>query len=180
MSFGGSLGECHAILRSGTAVLIRPLVHEDLPPYRDFLSHVTAEDLRLRFFASMSKVSDQVIDALVHYDPAHAMAWILMDEKTKNLLGVGRLHDDNNAESAEFAILVGSQFKDLGVGWLLMERIIDHAKRKGLKTVHGQVLSENSLMLKMCAEFDFHIDADSDQPGVIVVTLKLQGTSAAS
>ncbi len=174
VSSGGSTNERHALLRSGTPVLIRPLAHEDLSSYRDLMSHVTAEDLRLRFFASMSKMSDKLIDTLIHYDPARAMAWIVMNEQTQKFLGVGRLHDDKNAESAEFAILVGSPFKTHGVGWLLMERIIEHAMRKGMKSVHGQVLAENNLMLTMCTEFGFHIAADTDEPGSKAVTLNLQ------
>jgi acetyltransferase len=164
-----------ALLVNGTSVLVRPLAVEDLAIYRDFLNQVTASDLRLRFFASMSEVSEEVIAALIHYNPAHAMAWIVIDEKLQKILGVGRLHDDKNGESAEFAILVGSQFKAHGVGWLLMERIVDHAKRKGIKNVHGQVLSENSLMLKMCAEFGFCASATSDDSSIKSVELNVQG-----
>jgi L-amino acid N-acyltransferase YncA len=87
------------------------------------------------------------------------------------MLGVVRLHDDASGETAEFAILVRSRLKDHGIGWLLMKHMIEFSKHKNLKTVRGQVLSENTNMLAMCAELGFHIADDPDDPGVKTVTL---------
>jgi acetyltransferase len=52
-----------------------------------------------------------------------------------------------------------------------MNRIIEFSKQKSLETVRGQVLSENTTMLAMCAEFGFHTADDPDGPGVKTVTL---------
>jgi RimJ/RimL family protein N-acetyltransferase len=169
------LNEDHVLLLDETPIVIRQLMPEDAALYPDFLRHVTAEDLRLRFFASMREVSREVIDKLIHYDPTRAMAFIAIDEHSRKMLGVVRLHDDKNAENAEFAILVNSQLKGHGVGWLLMKRMIEYAKQKDLKTVHGQVLAENATMLAMCAELEFHIADDPDDPGIKVVMLTVFG-----
>jgi RimJ/RimL family protein N-acetyltransferase len=169
-----ALDESHLSLPDGTPVLIRRLVAEDAALYRDFFNDVTAADLRLRFFASMREVSHALLDRLIHYDPARAMAFIVIDEQSKKMLGVVRLHDDTGGENAEFAILVRSQLKDHGVGWLLMKHMIEFSKHKNLKTVRGQVLSENSAMLAMCAELGFHIADDPDDPGAKTVTLPVR------
>jgi RimJ/RimL family protein N-acetyltransferase len=168
-----ALNEPHLTLRDGTPVLIRRLAPEDAALYPDFLSDVTAGDLRLRFFAPMREVSPALLDKLIHYDPARAMAFIAVDERSRKMLGVVRLHDDASGESAEFAILVRSRLKNHGVGWLLMKHMIEYSKHKDLKTVRGQVLSENTTMLAMCAELGFHIADDPDDPGVKVVTLSV-------
>ena len=168
-----ALHEAHLILRDGTPVLIRRLMAEDAALYPDFLSEVSAEDLRLRFFASMREVSHELLDKLINYDPPHAMAFIAVDEKSRKMLGVVRLHDDASGDDAEFAILVRSRFKSHGVGWLLMKHMIEFSRHKGLKTVRGQVLSENTAMLTMCAELGFHIAEDSDEFGVKTVTLQV-------
>ena len=169
-----AFNEPHLILRDATPVLIRQLVPEDAALYPDFLSDVTAEDLRLRFFGPMREVSHELVDKLIHYDPACAMAFIALDEQTKKMLGVVRLHDNTSGETAEFAILVRSRLKGHGVGWLLMKRMIEFSRRKDLKIVQGQVLSENTTMLAMCAELGFHIADDPDDPGVKTVTLPLR------
>jgi RimJ/RimL family protein N-acetyltransferase len=165
------LNDLHLTLRDGTPVLIRRLLAEDAGFYPDFLSDVTAADLRLRFFAPIREVSHDLLDKLIHYDLARAMAFIAIDEQSQKMLGVVRLHDNAGGESAEFAILVRSRLKGHGVGWLLLKRMIEFSKDKGLKTVQGQVLSENTTMLAMCAEFGFHTADDPDGPGVKTVTL---------
>jgi acetyltransferase len=88
------------------------------------------------------------------------MAFIAIDEQSQKMLGVVRLHDDPSGGAAEFAILVCSRLKGHGVGWLLMKHMIEFSKHKGLKTVRGQVLSENTTMLVMCDELGFHIAHD--------------------
>jgi len=168
------LNEPHLVLRDGTPVLIRRLVGEDAALYPDFLSDVTAMDLRLRFFAPIREVSHDLLDKLIHYDPARAMAFIAVDEQSRKMLGVVRLHDDPSGESAEFAILVRSRLKAHGVGWLLMQRMLEFSKHKNLKIVRGQVLSENTTMLAMCAELGFHIADDPDDRGVKTVTLPVE------
>jgi RimJ/RimL family protein N-acetyltransferase len=177
MTEGNALNESHVALLDGTPVLIRRLLPEDAALYPDFLKEVTREDLRLRFFAPMREVSHELIDKLVHYDAAHAMAFIAIEEKNGRMLGVVRLHDDSGDENAEFAILLRSHLKGHGLGWLLMKHMIAYAKEKGLKVVHGQVLAENGTMLVMCGELGFHTIDDPDERGVKWVTLPLDEVS---
>jgi acetyltransferase len=67
-----------------------------------------------------------------------------------------RLKDELDEQTAEFAMLVRSRLKGHGVGWLLMQRVIDYAKEKDLRRVYGDVLAENASMLQMTAELGFH------------------------
>jgi RimJ/RimL family protein N-acetyltransferase len=174
-----ALNEAHVILRDGTPALIRRLVSEDAALYPDFLSEVTRADLRLRFFASLREVSPALLDRLIHYDPARAMAFICIEQKSGKMLGVVRLHDDASGDSAEFAILVRSRLKGHGVGWLLMQHMIEFARHKNLKTVHGEVLAENATMLGMCSHLGFHISDDLRDPGVRTVTLQVHAVDKA-
>ena len=153
----------HVKLLDGTPVLLRPLRSHDAALYPDCLGEITPEDLRLRFFAAMREVSREMIDKLVHYDPKHAMAFIAIEETSGRMLGVVRLHDDPGDKSAEFAIIVRSQLKGHGLGWLMMKHMIAYAKAKGLTTVHGQVLAENRTMLLMCGELGFHVADDPER-----------------
>jgi GNAT superfamily N-acetyltransferase len=174
-----ALNEPHLILLDGTPILIRRLLARDAALYPDFLKEVTAEDLRLRFFESMHEVNHELLDKLINYEPAHAMAFIAVDERNRSILGVVRLHDDAGGEEAEFGILVRSRLKSHGVGWLLMKHMIEFSKHKGLKTVRGQVLSENITMLTMCAELGFHIADDPDDHSLRIVTLPVLADSHA-
>jgi acetyltransferase len=165
--------ERHVLLRTGEQVLIRPLTVDDGRLYPDFLAEVTADDLRLRFFAPMRQVDAALIDKLIHYDSRNAMAFIAIEEATGRMLGVVRLHEDTTGGTAEFAIILRTRLKGHGLGWLMMKHMIANAKDKGLKTVHGQVLGENLTMLRICEELGFHLADDPLERGVKVVTLPL-------
>jgi len=150
-----SLSEWHETIRCGERVLIRRVQPEDKALYPDFLGDVSAEDLRLRFFARIAELSATEADKLSHLDYTHEMAFIALDEDTSRMLGLVRLKDELDEKTAEFAILIRSRLKGHGLGWLLMRHVIDYAKEKGLRRVYGDVLTENTTMLQMCAELGF-------------------------
>jgi acetyltransferase len=160
------------VLPDGTKVIVRPLTPDDGALYPDFFDNVTADDLRMRLFVPVAHLTSYMIDRFTHYDPATAMALIALGQDGR-MLGVARLHDDEDGRSAEFAVLVRSALKGHGLGWLLMQHIIDYARTKKLAAVRGEVLTENLTMLQMCRELGFGIADDPDEPGVKRVTLNL-------
>jgi RimJ/RimL family protein N-acetyltransferase len=154
------LSELHETIRGGERALIRRARPEDVALYRDFLGDVSAEDLRLRFFAHVAELSAAEGEKLSHLDYRREVAFVALDEDTGRMLGLVRLKDELDEQTAEFAILVRSRLKGHGLGWLLMQRVIDYAREKGLRRVYGDVLAENTMMLQMCAELGFHVVED--------------------
>jgi acetyltransferase len=163
--------EWHDSLLDGQRVTVRPLRPEDSALYPDFFTDVTFEDRRLRFFGPVAHVTDDMIERFTHYDPNIAMALIAIDETDGKMLGVVRIHDDPDGKSGEFAVLVRSSLKGHGLGYLLMKHIIDYARQKGLKAVHGQVLSENTTMLRMAEELGFEVRDELMDRGIKRVRL---------
>jgi len=155
----------------GTHLLVRPIRPEDEELVRRFFGHVTADDLRLRFFAPVKDIGHAFIARLTQLDYARAMAFIAIDESSGEMLGGVRLHADANYENAEYAILVRSDLKGRGIGWLLMKMLIEYARSEGIRRIEGQVLRENTTMLTMCAELGFRAAADPNDPGLLDVSL---------
>ena len=162
------------MLGDGWRIFVRPIRPDDEDLIRDHLTHVSKEDLRLRFFDSIKEFSHQFIAKLIDLDYARAMAFIAIDEATKEPVGVVRLHADPSHETGEYAILLRSDLKGRGLGWSLMQLIIEYAKSEGLKRISGQILQENTVMLKMCRELGFEIKTDPDDRGLRDVTLTLE------
>ncbi len=165
--------ERHVKLRDGTAILVRPVRPEDEPLYPPFFAAVTPADLRLRFFAPVKEFSHTFIARFTQIDYARAMAFIAIDEATGAMLGVVRLHADSDYASGEYAILVRSDLKGHGLGWLLMQLIIEYARSEGIRSIKGQVLQENTMMLEMCRSLGFQIESDPQEPSDVIVTLPL-------
>jgi RimJ/RimL family protein N-acetyltransferase len=165
----------HLVLGDGWRIFVRPIGPDDEPLFGDLLLHVSKEDLRLRFFDSIKEFSHQFIAKLTELDYPRAMALAAFDEASHEMLGVVWLYSDSLHETGEYAILLRSNLKGRGLGWALMQLIIEYAKSEGLSRVYGQILQENSVMLKMCRELGFKVKTDAGDRGVCDVTLVLEG-----
>jgi acetyltransferase len=54
-----------------------------------------------------------------------------------------------------------------------MQLLIEYARSEGLKSLFGEVLSENVNMLGMCRALGFDVRNDPHEPGVALVSLDL-------
>ena len=129
--------------------------------------------MRLRFFAAVKDFGHAFIARLTQLDYARAMAFAAISESTGQLLGVVRLHSDANYETGEYAILLRSDLKGHGLGWKLMELMIQYARAEGLRRIKGQVLGGNVAMLKMCRELGFTVTAEKHDQNIVNVSLSL-------
>lgn len=163
----------HLTVKEGWRVFVRPIRPEDEPLIHEMLKHVTLTDLRLRFFAPMKQFSHEFIARLTQLDYARAMAFVAFDEATDEPVGVVRIHSDSIYQSGEYAILLRSDLKGRGLGWALMQMIIEYARAEGLKTISGDVLTDNTVMLAMCRSLGFEVKADPVERDICEVTLTL-------
>jgi acetyltransferase len=163
----------HIEVKDGWRVFVRPIRPEDEPLIHELLRHITTHDLRLRFFAPMKEFTHEFIARLTQLDYARAMAFVAFDETTNQMVGVVRIHSDSIYETGEYAILLRSDLKGRGLGWALMQLIIEYAKSEGLKAISGDVLKENTVMLQMCRHLGFDVKADPVEHDICDVRLKL-------
>ncbi|MCA0299530.1 MAG: bifunctional acetate--CoA ligase family protein/GNAT family N-acetyltransferase [Proteobacteria bacterium] len=164
-------------LADGQPALVRPVRPEDDAMFREFFTHVTDEDLRLRFFQSVRHFSHEFIARLTQLDYARSIALVAIHPQTHEMLGAVRLHADANYEKGEYGILVRSDLKGHGIGWKLMQIMIEYARWLGLKVIEGQVLRENRTMLAMCESLGFTVKLDSDDPTLMNVSLPVSASA---
>ena len=101
------------------------------------------------------------------------MAFVAFDETSGDILGVVRVHRGPTGDNGEYAILLRSDLKGRGLGWALMQMIIEYGKSEGLAQITGEILNENSVMLKMCRELGFEVKTNPADLGVYEVNLVL-------
>ena len=169
--------ERHAALKDGRGIFVRPVRPEDEHLYPEFFTKVSKEDVRLRFFSAMKELTHPFIARLTQLDYARAMAFIAIEETTGKMLGVVRLHTDADFASSEYAVLVRSDLKGLGLGWMLMQLIIEYARAEGVRAIRGQVLTQNTTMLEICARLGFTIGPDPQNSDMSLVVLPIAKTS---
>ena len=100
------------------------------------------------------------------------MCFIAVRRETDETLGVVRVIIDPDNERGEYAVIVRSDMKGKGLGYDLMERIVDYCRNRGTGEVYGYVLRENSAMRQMVEELGF-VTKPGPEPGVVEVTLPL-------
>jgi acetyltransferase len=157
---------------SESQVTVRPVKPEDEPLLARFFPRVSAEDLRLRFFASIKEFDHLFVARLAQIDYARSMAFVAIDADGE-LAGVVRLHSDADYRNAEYAILIRSDLKGRGLGWQLMQLVIDYARQEGLECIEGEVLAENTRMLSMCRELGFDVTPHPEDKKVFQVRFEL-------
>ncbi len=163
-------------LDDGRALLLRPVLPEDEPSLQAAFAKLTPEEIRLRFFAPMKTLSHVQAARFTQIDYDREMALILTESGIPGqteIFGVVRIAADPDNERAEYAVIVRHDMTGLGLGRLLMQRILDYADRRGIGEIYGDVLRENTTMLKLCKTLGFTQSASVEEPGVVRVSLKL-------
>jgi acetyltransferase len=157
----------------GERILIRPIKPVDEHLYGAFIDKLSPEDIRFRFLTPRKEFSHKFIARFTQIDYARAMAFMALNKEETELYGVARLAADPDYSKGEYAILVRSDLKGTGIGWILMRHLIRYAEREGLQALVGEVLEQNTRMLDMCRALGFEITADPEDVSLRKVRLKL-------
>jgi acetyltransferase len=170
------LEECFS-LPDGREFLIRPILPEDEPPLQALVRRTPPEDLRMRFFQPLRELPHTLAARLTQIDYNREMALVVTapDLPGKaDIYGVVRVNADPDNDKAEYAILVDHNMTGLGLGPMLMRRIINYARAAGTREIVGEVLHENDRMLRINEMLGFTLSRCPDDPELVLVSLKLQ------
>lgn len=157
--------------RNGTPLLVRPIRPEDAELERRFVATLSDETRYRRFFYRLHELTPSMLARFtqVDYDRELALVAVVEDPhapERASFAAVARYVGNPDGESAEYAIVVHDAWQGQGIGQALMERLIDAARRRGLRRLQGAVLKENTPMLKFASALGFSIvddHADADQ-----------------
>ena len=164
----------------GRELVLRAIRPDDVAALQRCFLRLSPRDIRRRFLHAMSELPAPMAQRLCRIDPALETAWVLIDESMTpaEMRGVGRIYVDESADSAEFSVLVEQSWTHLGLGTLLMQRLVDDCRRRGVAEIWGYVLLENRPMLDLCKELGFVRRPSPNEPGVAQISLQLQPSAA--
>lgn len=163
----------------GLELLIRPIAPADAQPLREGFAKLEPEEVRLRFLHPMTELTEAYARELCELDPELAFALVVAEPGepgTAAIGGVARLAFDRNRQRAEFAIIVGHPIGGRGLGRLLMQRLIECARKRGMRAIFGDVLIENLAMTRLAQGLGFRT-VSIGEPGLIRVWKDLREPS---
>jgi acetyltransferase len=133
-----------------------------------------------RFFRLLSEEAlHAMLTKFSHIDYQKEMAFIAVDENSvpPTTLGVVRAVMLPDRDDAEFAIVIRSDMKGIGLGRLLMQKIIDYSRSAGTHRLIGEILVDNHQMQRLARRLGFTLAPT--QSDVIEAALDLRADGAA-
>jgi acetyltransferase len=163
-------------LSDGTNILIRPIRPEDAELEQTFVHELSEESRYFRFMNSIQELSQAMLVRFTQIDYSREIALIAVTQPhSRNAaqpeieLGVARFATNPDGESCEFAIVIADNMHGKGLGSKLMTALMDAARERGLKVIQGEVLSQNSHMLKLMKNLKFTIENSKDDDSIKTV-----------
>ncbi len=149
-------------LANGQRVVLRPALEQDLQLHATYFDGLSRESRYNRFFNPTPKITAKMLEHLLHADPSSHVALMAActsgDKET--VIAEARYKVAADGSSAEFALSVADQFQGLGLGKLLLERLICAASRAGLGRLAGDTLAMNAKMLRLARKTGFTVTFD--------------------
>ncbi|HRV94592.1 MAG TPA: bifunctional acetate--CoA ligase family protein/GNAT family N-acetyltransferase [Anaerolineae bacterium] len=164
-------------------VLLRPIRPEDEPQHQAFLKQLTEEDIQLRFFVSIREFAHSDVARFTQIDYDRAMAFIATrpdDSGQPETLGVVRSIADPDNHQAEFAMIVRSDLKGMGLGRALLDKMIRYCRHRGMDEIIGETMRVNTPMIRLSRKCGFEVSSADDETVFLRLNLKPKGSASSA
>jgi acyl-CoA hydrolase len=165
-------------LQDGTEVLVRPARMTDEEALRDLFYRLSDEAIRRRFFHLKQTHPHEELQRLVDldYESNIAIVACVREGEREEVVGLAHYVVDPATRLADAAFVVRDAWQGKGIGTLLMKRISEIGRARGLAGFTADVLAVNQPMmrifygcgLKLNVELEegtYHLTCTFDEPG---------------
>jgi acetyltransferase len=149
----------------GRRILLRPVRPGDSSAYEAMFQLVDRDDVRFRFFSYLKQLPSNELRRFQKIDYDLNINYIALGITASNqreMLGVVGATVVPEESSAEFGLLIRSDQKGLGLGRMLMEKLICACAVRGIGTLRAEVMTRNSPMLSLMRKMDFQLFYQAD------------------
>lgn len=158
-------------------LVVRPIDPADAGPITASFHLLNEDEVRRRFLHILKALGEEHLRQLTHPERGRDFVVVAAEPLPPGeaLVGaVARLARDRDDETrAEFGILVSHFVVGLGLGRVLMQRLIEWAQLHGVEALWGDVMDDNTAMIELAARLGFHRETISGSPGLVRITLAL-------
>lgn len=160
-------------LRNGEQIAIRPIRPADADQLAALHARLSPGSIYTRYFGFKPTLSPAEIRRFTRIAEEWRFALVAV-RSTGELTGVARYEGAPGRSDAEVALIIEDALHHLGLGSVLMQRLVDAARVGGLTSLLAVVLAANLPMLRLLR--DLHVPSTSIREyEAVEVTLDLAG-----
>lgn len=164
-------------LRDGRSVTVRAVSPRDAAAEQRFVSGLSLDARYFRFHSGLRQLAPDTLRRMVRND-ARQLAlvaepdlgawdgWEQGDGATPIVADARLVMACDDDTLAEFAVVVADDWQRTGLGRALVERLVDEARARGIRTLHGDVLHDNRAMAALLARVGGRFVAGGGDPRV--------------
>jgi GNAT superfamily N-acetyltransferase len=169
-------------LADGRELLIRPIQPADAAPIAASFHLLNEDEIRRRFLHILKALGEEHLHHLTHPQPGSEFVVVAAEPLPPGqalVAAVARLsRDRSDGSRAEFGILVSHFVVGLGLGKVLMQRLIEWASEGKVRVLWGDVMEDNRPMLELASTLGFERESVPGSAGLIRISLRLPESSA--
>jgi RimJ/RimL family protein N-acetyltransferase len=160
----------HVLDSHGKSVTIRLAAPQDRDLLSELSNALSPRSVYRRFFSSSRSAAEHYLSALA--EPSQGARATLLAIQGGELVGVAAF-EPIDATQAELSVLVSDSHQHCGIGTLLIESLVDHARNRGFNRFVAEVLAENGPMMTVLRDLGLNFES-SMHWGVDTVTIDIE------
>ncbi|SFB71996.1 Acyl-CoA hydrolase [Polaromonas sp. OV174] len=143
--------EANATLKDQRKVLLRPATSSDGEAIRTLFHGLPEQDIYTRFFRNVRELNSQDMQRMCNLDFESEVAFVAVTGHRENpqIVGHSCYVIDASTNIAETAFMVHPEWQGCGLGSALQERMVQHAKRRGVRGFLAEILPSNEKMIRL-------------------------------
>lgn len=161
--------------KSNESLTIRPIRIRDADMEAEFIRRLSPESKHYRFLGGIRELSPSMLKDFCNVDGHNSMAFVatVREEDHETEVGVSRYAPNASEDCREMAVTVADEWQHIGIGTLLAQKLIDHAKDHGVKNIYSVDLADNIHMRQLAEDLGMSSRRDPEDAHQVIYSLAL-------
>jgi RimJ/RimL family protein N-acetyltransferase len=151
-------------------VTVRPARPTDARRIQEHFYALDKEDVVSRFFHEKERFEHNEMEELsqIDYIKNFTMIAVVGEPGFEKVVAVGEYLLDSSTNVAEVAFSVSRQYQKMGLGTILIKKIVEAARENGIAGIMAFTDSENKAMIKLFKSLPYHTRTSLEKETVVL------------
>jgi len=149
--------EQHFVLKNGIRLFIRPVLRSDGDLLVDLFNRMSPRSIYLRFLRRLDTLPEDLIRRFtqVDYHGEFALVAMVQKEGEEIIVAVARYGQNPHEDATDLAVAVCDGWQHLGLGRVLLVKIIEIAGENGISRFTGMMDPQNRVIRRMLSDLGY-------------------------